>query len=415
MTNEPAKKEKGVELDFVELLRSKTEENDMKHFLKSTMGGYSKQSVLDYLAILRKNQQSMAETFYENQQLLYVEKEKLRKDNEKLQTKLSELDTKYLDLTTQVNQPLDNSQDKAMNKALTEEMDNAKGTIAALQEKIDGLTLQNIGLTDEIATLKEALTQPAGTSEATPDELLQLKQQVVSLELELQEGVALLEKLTNENEDLKSKLELSLQEAETRKSLLLSNDTESLAQRARAEELAGELEAASQTLQEERVKWQTEKAAMENEKLKLEEEVVLAKQTNANASMKQRASQDIDLLMRVNELTEQLALQTDLVASENTERTIREETIRSLTAQIEALKVDSATFKTTIENLTLQNEKLLLANSTMCTRMEEECRRTTTLINEKSDVFIEKLTAMKKLSEAETKISMLEMELSKYR
>jgi len=403
MTNEPAKKENGEELDLVQLLRSKTEESDMKHFLKSSMGGYTKQSVLDYLAMLRKNQQTMAETFYENQQLLYVEKEKLRKDNEKLQIKLSELDTKYLDLTTQVNQPPAESNDKSAE------------TIAELQGKISDLNGQNAALNKEIETLKEAVAQPAISQDASADELLQMKQQVVSLELELQEGVAFLETLTNENEDLKSKLELSLQEAETRKTLLISNDAESLAQHARVEELTERLEAASQTLQEERVKWQNERATLENEKLKLEEEIILAKQTNANAGMKQRSTQDIDLLMRVNELTEQLALQTDLVASENTERTIREETIRSLTAQIEALKVDSATFKTTIENLTLQNEKLLLANSTMCTRMEEECRRTTTLINEKSDVFIEKLSTMKKLSEAETRISMLEMELSKYR
>jgi len=58
------------EIDFVQLLRSKTEENDLKQVLKTSMGGYTKQSVSDYLAILRKNQQSMAETFYENQQLL---------------------------------------------------------------------------------------------------------------------------------------------------------------------------------------------------------------------------------------------------------------------------------------------------------------------------------------------------------
>jgi hypothetical protein len=47
--------------------------------------------------------------------------------------------------------------------------------------------------------------------------------------------------------------------------------------------------------------------------------------------------------------------------------------------------------------------------------MEDDCRRTTALINEKSDISIEKLTAMRKLSEAETKIAMLEMELSRYK
>ncbi len=360
MSFEEAKKKHNEEIDFVQMLRSKTEESDLKQVLRSSIGGYTKQSVMDYLAIMRKNQQSMAETFYENQQLLYVEKEKLRKDNEKLKNKLAELDSKYLDLTVQVS---------------------------------------------------PSNVSPSDGKELEGDALL-LKQQVVSLELEIQEGVALLESLSSENEELKAKLALANQESETRKTLILSNDTESQKQKNRTDDLTAKLDEVSLTLQNERVKWEAERTAFETEKLKYEEKLLLSKQNTANADLQQRSTQDIDLMMRVNELTEQLSLQTELVASENTERTIREETIRSLTAQIEALKTDSATFKTTIENLTLQNEKLLLSNSTMCTRMEEECRRTTALINEKSDVFIEKLMAMKKLSEAETRISMLEMELN---
>ena len=357
----------------------------------------------------------MAETFYENQQLLYVEKEKLRQDNEMLLAKLNELDAKYLDLTSQLNAPSGERQQAS--SASEEEVNRLNDTIAslnrtiiALQETVTKLTDQNNQLREEMQGM--ASEQPAPISKGRE---IELQSHIDSLEMELQEGVAYLETLSAENADLKIKLELAEQEADTRKTLLMSNDNEAEQIRGRIAELSDQLEIQSQTLQNERIKWESEKASYENEKLKLEEQLVLAKQAKATAAMSQRSTQDLDLMMKVNELTEQLALQMDLVASENTERTIREETIRSLTSQIEALKADSATFKTTIENLSLQNEKLLLANSTMSTRMEEECRRTTTLINEKSDITIEKLTAMRKLSEAETKISMLEVELNRYK
>lgn len=411
MSNGMTNNKPAEEIDFVQLLRSKTEENDLKQVLKTSMGGYTKQSVSDYLGILRKNQQSMAETFYENQQLLYLEKEKLRQDNEKLLSKLNDLDGKYLDLSSQVYAPKgeENQVSDAEAARLNETIASLNRTITALQETVTKITSQNNQLRDEMQGLSTA------TQEQNLGRDLELKSQIESLEMELQEGVVYLETLSAENADLKIKLELATQEADTRKTLLMSNDTEAEQIRARSNELSVMLESQSQTLQNERIKWESEKAAYETEKLRLEEQLVLSKQTHANAAVSQRSTQDLDLLMKVNELTEQLSLQTDLVASENTERTIREETIRSLSAQIEALKADSATFKATIENLSLQNEKLLLANSTMCTRMEDECRRTTALINEKSDVSIEKLTAMRKLSEAETKIAMLEMELSRYK
>jgi chromosome segregation ATPase len=399
------------EIDFVQLLRSKTEENDLKQVLKTSMGGYTKQSVSDYLAILRKNQQSMAETFYENQQLLYLEKEKLRQDNEKLLTKLNKLDTKYLDLSSQVYAPKEDQLQVSEDELhrLNETVASLNRTIVALQDTVAKLTEQNNHLRDEIQGMStNSIDQGYGQG-------IELKSQIESLELELQEGVVYLETLSAENEDLKVKLELATQESDTRKTLLISNDTEAEQYRLRATELSEKLEAQSQTIQNDRINWEKEKAAVEKEKRKLEEQLYLSKQTHANSSMSQKSTQDLDLMMKVNELTEQLELQMDLVASENAERTTREETIRSLSAQIEALKADTATFKATIDNLSLQNEKLLLANSTMCARMEDDCRRTTALINEKSDISIEKLTAMRKLSEAETKIAMLEMELSKYK
>ena len=60
MSFEEAKKKHNEEIDFVQMLRSKTEESDLKQVLRSSIGGYTKQSVMDYLAIMRKNQQSVS-------------------------------------------------------------------------------------------------------------------------------------------------------------------------------------------------------------------------------------------------------------------------------------------------------------------------------------------------------------------
>jgi chromosome segregation ATPase len=388
----------------------------MKQILKSSMGGYTKQSVLDYLAVMRKNQQNMAETFYENQQILYVEKEKIRLENEKLKSKLADLDAKYLDLTTEVNAPRDEVNEAHAHEIarLTSNIDALQNLVNSLNNTIASLKEENLNLLGEIQSAAAAPAPADGVS-VSDDALAEIKNQMVSLELALQEANMRQETLAVENAELASKLELATQEAETRKALLISNDTDSEQQKTRLAEMAAFVDSQAQTLQEERTRWETERAVYERQRRQLEEELTYAKQSNANRAMSMGNTQDIDLMMKVNELTEQLALQSELIASENAERTIREETIRSLSAQIEALKTDSASFKASIENLSLQNEKLLLANSTLITRMEEDCKKTTALINEKSDISIEKLMTMKKLSEAETRIAMLEMELSRYR
>jgi hypothetical protein len=72
------------DINIVEALRTKTEETDMNQYLKSTLGGYTKGSVLEYLNILRKRHQAMADTFSQNQQALFEEKKSILKDNDAL-------------------------------------------------------------------------------------------------------------------------------------------------------------------------------------------------------------------------------------------------------------------------------------------------------------------------------------------
>lgn len=87
------------EKNIVEALRSKTEELDIKQYLKSTMGGYTKNSVLEYVNMLRRQQQSMAETFSYNQQTLFDEKENLKKANEALKIRAAQVEAEYQELS----------------------------------------------------------------------------------------------------------------------------------------------------------------------------------------------------------------------------------------------------------------------------------------------------------------------------
>ena len=87
------------EKNIVETLRSKTEELDIKQYLKSTMGGYTKNSVLEYVNMLRRQQQSMAETFSYNQQTLFDEKENLKKANEALKNHVAQVEAEYRQLS----------------------------------------------------------------------------------------------------------------------------------------------------------------------------------------------------------------------------------------------------------------------------------------------------------------------------
>lgn len=84
--------------DVVEALRAKSEELDADEYLQSSFGGYTKQSVKDYLSMMRKQQQATAETFYNNLQTVFNEKEALKKANELLQNRLTKLETEYKSL-----------------------------------------------------------------------------------------------------------------------------------------------------------------------------------------------------------------------------------------------------------------------------------------------------------------------------
>ena len=139
------------EINIVEMLRTKTEEADMNSYLKSSFGGYTKKSVLDYLAILRKQQQTMVENFNRDLQTILEEKESIKKSNSALQTKLNKIESEYKNLSdAMLSSRLDDQaiseQDipalLGMAAALEEELKKSKSTTVNLSGKMSSLKIQ---------------------------------------------------------------------------------------------------------------------------------------------------------------------------------------------------------------------------------------------------------------------------------
>ena len=90
------------EKDMIGRLREKTEEADLEQYLQKTYRGYTKRSVLDYLAILHKRQQDTERTFNQNLQTLLDEKDTLTKNNDELRGLLTKAEADYRNLTVKL-------------------------------------------------------------------------------------------------------------------------------------------------------------------------------------------------------------------------------------------------------------------------------------------------------------------------
>ena len=88
--------------NVVDILRDKTEEADLDQILKTQMGGYTKKSVQDYIAQVKRQQQRAAEVFNQDMQAILDEKEQLLAENSKLKNRLTKSVTDYKLLSDQV-------------------------------------------------------------------------------------------------------------------------------------------------------------------------------------------------------------------------------------------------------------------------------------------------------------------------
>ena len=169
--------------NIVEILRDKDEVN-IDGVLKTTFGGYTKQSVQEYLSLIHKQQQASKETFSKNLQSILAEKETIRKNNETLQARFDKLSAEY-----------DNMSNSLKDIVLDDSEYSAQGVLE-LKNKIVSLEEQNKVTSRENYSLERKIEQ-----------------------------------LNNEISDLKNKLNLSIKEYEAQKEMLKSERLELTKQR----------------------------------------------------------------------------------------------------------------------------------------------------------------------------------------
>lgn len=318
----------------IETLRLKTEEIDMDQYLKKTLGGYTKQSVLEYLNVLRKQQQVTADTFYRNLQTIYNEKETLNQAKEELQHQLNKMESEYRNLSE---------------------------SMMALKLEESNLTMQ------DILTLKNTIA-------AMEEELKKNNMEKVSLENKIKH-------LHHEIHDLNENLKQYDHEMSAAKEVIISEKQESKDLRDKVANLS----------------------------LSIEDKLDEIKYLKALQSEGQVA----ELTAHISDLTNQLATQTEVMSHLNSEVSMKEKTIEALTAETDLQKQMISRLSKAVEEMQNQNEKLLHTNTTFTNQLKENYIKTIDLINEKSDMTIEKIVAQRKLDNANSKIAMLELKIEK--
>lgn len=160
------------EKNIIGMLRERTEESDLEHILKTAIGGYTKKSVLEYLSVLRKQQQATAQTFYQNIQALIEEKEELQANNEALQSKLTRLEAEYKNLSeSMVTFSLDNQEFSI------QDVNALKNKISALEMEIRKREEANRNLEREIERIENEMSEK--------EKALEIGQQEIRIQREL--------------------------------------------------------------------------------------------------------------------------------------------------------------------------------------------------------------------------------------
>ncbi len=159
------------EKNIVEALRSKTGESDIKQYLKSSMGGYTKTSVMDYVNILRRQQQSMAETFSHNQQTLFEEKENIKKANEALKIHIAQLEAEYQELSQSLRIHELEDSDISVSDVIA-----LKSNISALEEALNKNEIEKIRLDKQLEQQKSISADTSLKLSQSEQEKLSIKE-----------------------------------------------------------------------------------------------------------------------------------------------------------------------------------------------------------------------------------------------
>lgn len=323
-----------ITVDLIEQLRSMTEEVDFNQFLKKTFRGYTKDSVLEYLSVLRKQQQTASDTFYKNLQLLFNEKEELQNSNIRLQAHLQKIENEY---------------------------QNLSDAMQIYHPENEELTLSNmISLQNLLKNKEEELT-----------------------------------KNHHENQMLSSKLEHSVKTIT---------------------ELSKKIDQSANQIDAQKEVQKTLKQEIKKNNFKITElsnQLEIEREENRFLKEKQSETQVFQLIEKINSITEQLSLHSELLAVKNDETMQKDNIIDALNDEIEMLKKNQNSLYTVLDEINAQNDRLILSNQAFTKVLEEEFIHSLTFIHEKSYLNRERIEALKKLDAAYSKINSLELQLEK--
>ncbi len=159
-----------MENNVVDVLRDRAEEN-LDDVLKTSMGGYTKKSVQDYVSQMRKQQQVANKRFNASMRQLLSEKEALAEELKQAKARLSQRDAQY--------QALNNSIESYKQPGETvgvAEMILLKEQVAKLTEENTAYSSQNTQLESDKQLLALKFAQTQHLLEETKQELEQANQ-----------------------------------------------------------------------------------------------------------------------------------------------------------------------------------------------------------------------------------------------
>lgn len=142
--------------NIVDTIRERIDEEGLEHILKTSMGGYTKKSVAEYTAILKKQQQNMIDHFNSYFQAVLEEKDKMTLENQRLLTKLEKTDHDYRALSEAIITYKLEDSDYTLDDVKTFQC-----TIEALEKKLEelgselNLSQQKCAQNDSMMAVKE--------------------------------------------------------------------------------------------------------------------------------------------------------------------------------------------------------------------------------------------------------------------
>ena len=346
-----------ADVNLLGMIRKRTEEEELKQHLKATVGGYSKSSVMEYLAELRQRQQCTNETFNQNLQSLLEEKENLKSENEKLLMQIAQAKADFLRLAEAKKQQGENKVDAAHG---TEE--------AKKQQEQDKPGSAN----DNIVYLKSNAksTESSGTTLKATDRAPEngrgvQNREISEKEAEWKKEIDVLKNMIFERD---AELEKSKLEVKEQKELLALEELEAEKQR----ELASELSVAAEELQGE----------LQYLKERFSEEKFTA------------------LNEQISELTVGVAQRDEVILQLNNQTADQDGRIKYLLDENVTMMKSMECMSNSLDDMAVQNEKLLMANNALAQAFEDESKKVVKLINDISEETVEKLILERKLEEA---------------